>query len=171
MGDPVGTWCLCTNGKWVPTMWFREVPLQTHIGMQVGILHVHLGLETHVHLHIPIKTWAKEKERHEKQVHSLISINTHTHSHTVLTDWLLEGTAWIKLLVKESRASWQIKNDCSVCCSTREKRERRRVRVRWRKREHARAVWLCISLTKARGGLEKQHQPRLAQRGLQCNHF
>lgn len=30
--------------------------------------------------------------------------------------------AWIKLLlVQESRASWQIKNDCTVCCRTGEK--------------------------------------------------
>lgn len=72
--------------------------------------------------------------------------------------------AWIKLLVQESRTSWQIKNDCAVCCRTGE--EESEV-----KEEKARLGRLTLYLINQRGGLEKRHQPRLAHRGSQCNHL
>ena len=140
--------------------------------------HYHRRTTMHAHLHTHLTSQDTREyfavlfiytSTHENI--PLISMNTHTHTHTepYTPDRLIVWgcmDAWIKLLVQESRASRLIKK--RPCAAGLERK-----RARWRKRKHARAVWFCISLTKAGGreGWKSSISHAGLRGGSQCNHF
>lgn len=153
-----------------------ELHVQTGIGMHVNITIGVLPVHAHLHAHLASRDTQEYfiyTSTHENI--PLISMNTHTNTHTHTEPYTPDRLivwgcmdAWIKLLVQESKASRLIKKKKRPCAAGPERK-----RARWRKRKHARAVWFCISLTKA-GGREgwKSSISHVGLRGgLQCNHF
>lgn len=71
---------------------------------------------------------------------------------------------WIKLLVQESRASRQIKNDCSMCCRTREEKKGKESKV---KGERARSCRLTLYLiNQSKRGIGKATSAAFGSEGV-----
>ena len=159
----------------IPTMRLIELHVQTGTGMHVNITTdvppcMHTCTHTlHRRIRENILLCSLFTHRHMKTFPLLAWTHTHTHTEPYTPDRLIVWgcmDAWIKLLVQESRASRLIKK--RPCAAGLERK-----RARWRKRKHARAVWFCISLTKAGGreGWKSSISHAGLRGGSQCNHF
>lgn len=155
----------------IPTMRLIELHVQTGIGMHVNITIGVLPVHAHLHAHLASRDTQEYfiyTSTHENI--PLISMNTHTNTHTHTEPYTPDRLivwgcmdAWIKLLVQESKASRLIKKKkTTVCCRTGEKESE----VKEEKARSGRLILYLINQSRREGGLEKQHQPRWAQRGL-----